>query len=249
MEQLNYDISFLYSDEQNIEIEDKKESYNFKFYIGCYNDETLFTYGERNNFIVFDYCKKNGIELNCEISKEKLEEILIRNNEKFRVGAINDTIGIIYFYFISNININYKISQKENIFVEITELLSKNSQEGTPIAFRTNVTDIPNINSDIYDLCYFKKSKNSPLLYLCYFNTEISSFRMDYTIILSNSHYKYNFIIRPSEVTYYFSIYPNGATINLAYPTILDFSSKESLIIRYITLEPSLAKNLKLEPD
>ena len=99
-----------------------------------------------------------------------MEEILIKNNEQFKVSTINDAIGIINFDFILDITINYEIEDKKDIYVEITNLLSNYSQEDTPIAFETNATNIPNINSDIFNLCYFKKSKNTNLLYLCNFN-------------------------------------------------------------------------------
>ena len=249
VEQINYDISFLYSDKQNIEINEGIESYNFKFYIEKYNDETLYIYGERNNSIILDNCEKNENELNCEISKEKLEEILIKNNEQFKVGAINDTIGIINFDFILNININYKIDNKEDIYIEITNLISQYSQEGTPIAFETNVTNIPSINSDIFDLCYFKKNKGTPLLYICNFNSSTSSYIISKELIMNNSHYKYNFRIQPFKEKYYFTIVDIGTSINLAYPEILNFTSEELLTIKFIISDPSLVKNLKFVSD
>ena len=49
VEQFNYEISFLYNDEQIIEIKDEINSYNLKFYFEVYNNETLYIYGERNN--------------------------------------------------------------------------------------------------------------------------------------------------------------------------------------------------------
>ena len=249
VEQLNYDIPFLYSTQQNIEIKEEKESYNLKFFFENFNDEMLYIYGERNNSIIIDKCQKNDNELNCEISKEKLEEILIKNNEQFKIGAINDTIGIINFNSISNINISYEIDNKEDIYVEITDLLSSYSQEGTPIAFKTNITNIPSINSDIYELCYFKKNKDSPLLYLCNFSRGKSSFVIDDELIMNNSHYKYNFRIQPFKKTYYFDIYDYGTSINLVYPEILNFTSEESLIIELLISDPSLANNLKLVSD
>ena len=53
VEQLNYDISFLYSDKQNIEINEGIESYNFKFYIEKYNDETLYIFLEKEIILLF----------------------------------------------------------------------------------------------------------------------------------------------------------------------------------------------------
>ena len=47
VEQLNYDISFLYYDIQSIEIEEEKKSYNLKFYIENYNNEVLYIWRKR----------------------------------------------------------------------------------------------------------------------------------------------------------------------------------------------------------
>ena len=249
VEQLNYDLSFLYSAQQDIKIKEGIAPYNLIFYIEEYNDEILYMYGERNNSIILDKCKRNEDKLNCEISIEKLEEILIKDNEQFRVGAINDTLGIINFDFILNITINYEIDKKEDIYVEITNLLSKYTQEGSPVAFETNVTNIPNINSDIYKSCYFKKSQNSSLLYLCNFDVDTYSYILNEELIMNNSHYKYNFRIQPFKEKYDFIVYYYGTNISLIYPEILDFTSEESLTIRYIMSEPSLAINLKLVLD
>ena len=230
---------------------EEKESYNLKFFFENFNDEILYIYGERNNSIIIDKCQKNDNELNCEISKDKLEEILIKNNEQFKIGAINDTIGIINFYSISNININNEIDKKEDIYVEITDLLSSFSREGTPIAFKTNVTNIPSINSDIFKLCYFKKNKESPLLYLCNFSRGTSSYKIDDKLILNNLHYKYNFIIQPFNYTYHFTLDSlfYGTSIRATYPAILNFTSEKSLTIRYIMSEPTLAEHIKFVSD
>ena len=249
IEQLNYDISFLYSDKQNIEIKEGKESYNMIFYIENYNDEPLYLYGERKNFIILDNCDKNEKELNCKISKEKLEEVLILKNEQFKIGAINDTIGILNFDSILNITINYEIDKKEDIYVEIIDIFSSNGLQGVPIAFKTNVTDIPNINSDILNLCYFKKNKYSPLLYLCNFYVYTPSYKIDNTIFMNNSHYKYNFIILPSDKTYYLHIYNTGKSFNFVFPEILNFTSEESLTIKYLISDASLTDNIKYISD
>ena len=64
VEQSNYDISFLYSEQQNIEIKKGIEFYNFKFYIEKYNDEMLYLYGERNNSLIFENCKRKEKKMN-----------------------------------------------------------------------------------------------------------------------------------------------------------------------------------------
>ena len=255
VEQFNYEISFLYNDEQIIEIKDEINSYNLKFYFEVYNNETLYIYGERNNSLFLENCKRNESELNCEILKEKIEEILIKNNEKFKLAAINDTIGIINFYSVLNIIINYKIDKKEDIYFSITDLLSDNDKpikDIPSIVFETNVTDIPNIISDVYRSCYFKKDKESPLLYLCNF------YQYDYfypyvfsiweRLIIDNSHYKYNFIIDNYLGDDQFYIENYGAKINFIYPEILNFTLEDSLTISYLEANPSeFLENINLD--
>ena len=62
---------------------------------------------------------------------------------------------------------------------------------------------------------------------------------------MNNSHYKYNFKIQPTKEPFHFSIYSNGTNIFFVYPEILNFTSEESLTIRFIISNPSLAINLK----
>ena len=251
VEQLNYEISFLYSEQQKIEIKEEIESYNLKFYIEKYNDEPLYIYGQGNNYIFLDNCKKNENELNCEISKEKIKERLIKNNEQFKVRGINDTIGVIDFKHISNIIINYKIDKKEDIYIKLDRLLLYQSfygQEGTPTAIETNITNIPNIISDITERCYFKKNKDSPLLYLCNFQEDDWQYNIDKEIIMNDLHYKYNFRIQPNS-HYLFQMKSHGTSFNLVYPEILNFKSEELLTIRFIASDLSLTKNIKFASD
>ena len=106
----DYEIPLLYSDRQIIDIKDNIESYHLKFKIGTYNDELIYLYGEVDNYLILYNCEKNDNELNCEITKEKLEEILVKNNEQFRVGAINFNEGLVNFISVLNITINYNIN-------------------------------------------------------------------------------------------------------------------------------------------
>ena len=60
-----------------------------KFKIEEYDNEILYLYGEVNNSLILDNCQKNENDLNCTLTKEKLEEILVKNNEQFRVEALS----------------------------------------------------------------------------------------------------------------------------------------------------------------
>ena len=62
----------------------------------------------------------------------------------------------------------------------------------------------------------------------------------------NNIHYKYNFIIKASEIQANISIEGNGTNILLTYPQELDFTNQTSLNIYYIMPEPNLVDNIKL---
>ena len=258
--QIDYDIPFIYSDKQIINIENDKDIYEFKFNFDSYNNDILYIKGKYNNYMVLDNCETNNKELICSLSKEKLEEILILNNDNFILGTINDNIGLIVFVLVHDININYEINEKEDIYISITNLLQNTTEEGTPIAYETNLTSIPNINSDFFTLqfnetdqyCYFKKSNiNINLMLLCLINSTRETFLGEITeeIILNHIHYKYNFRIQPCEN--YDSIYIDmyGTQVRLTYPEELNFQSEDTIIIRYIMDSPNYANKIKLNPE
>ena len=113
-EQYDYNISFLYSDKQLIKINDEEDTYNLTFKVESYYNDTLFIYGQKNNYAILDNCIiNNNKELDCQITKEIIEGILIHNNEEFKIGAMNNNRGVIKFNSINDIIINYEISQKE----------------------------------------------------------------------------------------------------------------------------------------
>ena len=248
----NYDIPFLYSNRQTIEIKDDIKSYNLKFKIETYNNELLYLYGEVNNSLIIDKCKKNENELNCEVSKEKLEEVLVKHNEQFRVGAIKDNVGLIKLRSVLNITINYEINKKEDIYIEIIGSLTNKTATGVPFGFKTNVSNIPNIYSDISNNCYFRKFNDHPLLYLCRID-EITEEPFKFgniseEMILNNLHYKYNFRIKPFEELYKVNISGYGTKINLFFPEVLDFTKEDTLTITLILPSPGSLHNTKLNP-
>lgn len=233
---------FLYSDRQTIDIKNDIESYNLKFNVEIYNNELLYLYGEVKNSLILDKCQKNEKELNCKVSKEKLEEILAKNNEQFRVGALHDNAGLVKFIGVLNITINYKIDKKEDIYIGIIGTLTKESDLLVPFGFETNVTNISNLYSDIIDNCYFKKFNDNPLLFLCRLDQtpkEPFSFgNITNEIVLNNLHYKYNFRIQPFEEIYNVTIKETGGIVNLILPEVLDFTAKDTLTISLIMPSP-----------
>ena len=240
---INKKIPFLYSSPQNITIDDKQNSYNLKFKVGSLNNELLLIHGQYNNYALLDNCKYNGKELNCEISKEKLEEILVLNNEQFNISAIHDSIGLISLDHIAPININYNNVIKEDIFIGINKLIGNTTELEVPIGFESNITNIPNLLSDTFTLngykCYFRKAKNKPLI--LYFKISSSSYEANWNIseeiIFNEIHYKYNFRIQPFTNDETIDIInTKGVEINFMFPDELNFLSASTQTIRYIIL-------------
>ena len=251
---------FIYSYEQNININERQPSpiYKLKFKFNSYYDEVLFLYGTKDNYVVLDNCQKVSQELICEISKEKIEETLIFENEVFGLAAMNDRLGILKFNYVCPININYEIVQKENIYIKLEKLVGQITELGTPFAFETNVTKIPNLISDTSYLfngasSYFKKMTGRPLIFFIEYTLEekngtIPSFEEE--LIFENIHYKYNFRIKPFHFNETFSIKNKGTKVLLTYPEKIDIINNNSTKIRFImNNNASLANAIKLNPD
>ena len=255
VEQLNYEISFLYSDQQIINIENENELYYLSFKYESYNElEKLYLSGKFNNYIILNECNTNENKIiNCSISKNKLEELLVYKNEIFSVGGINDNIGLMTYECVFDINVNYNIEiQKENIYVNLTSSAEGSYEIYTQVAIETNVTNIPNlITRDFSGFLYLKKVNGFPLQ--VFFNGTMSfttNIEFKTERILDNIHYKYNFIIQPSEHYIKVNFQPwRGSYIKFIYPEEFDLSFNESVIIRYIMPKPSTIKLIRLNPN
>ena len=70
------------------------------------------------NFIL-DNCKANCINniLTCQISYDKLNEIIILNNKNLIIGALNDNLGVDKINSILPIRIQADYNPKINIYV------------------------------------------------------------------------------------------------------------------------------------
>ena len=250
--QYNYDISFLYSDKQIINIMPNINSYNLQFKIGSYYNDVLYIFGTNNNYGVLDKCDINGKILNCEISKLKVEEILTEKSEQFKIGSLNKNYGNIIYDIIFDITINYYNIQKVDIFVGLLELMGTINDINTPLAFKTNITQIPNLITQKDDECYFIKQKEKSLLYLCPREEEenlIVDEVQEEELILDNIHYKYNFRIQPYKIKETITIKNQGTSIYLTYPEELNFNLGDTLTIFYIMGNPTLSKNIRLNPE
>ena len=245
-------IPLLYSDRQEINIKDNESLYELKFDIVEYNNEPLFIYGSNNNYANFDSCDNNTNEITCQISKEILEEILVKNNEQFKVGAMSDIKGILSFEHISNITIKYENVQKQDIYLEINEIIGGSTKKGVPVGLVTNVTEIPNfISAKFDDMKYFKKVTGRPLILFYNYSFDIDyKMKSNYTeeVIINDIHYKYNFRIQPSKFEGNISVKEEGANILLSYPQELIYTLEDrEFNIMFIMDDPTLEENIKID--
>ena len=262
--QLNYYIPFLYSEERTINVEGEKQDYSLSFKIVSYDNEDLFIYGSKLvstnviNYAKLDNCEVNGNTLNCKISKLKLEEILTKKTESFRIMTTNNNDNIIELEYIGLITINCNVIKKEDIYVGITKVLNNVSEAEIPIAFETNVTSIQNLTSltsatfkirdDDNERCYFKKTKINHLLLLCfyknYYPTPIRI--LEEEKVINDAHYKYNFRIQPYNISSNTQVYSSGSGIYLTDPEELKFSLQTPITVRFITETPYYVGNIAL---
>ena len=186
------------------------------------------------------------------MSKQKLEEILTLNNEQFRLVAINNKYGIIQLSYTGNITFNYDISNKEEIYVGITKILNNMTDEGTPIAFETNISSIQNLNSYIFEdnegKCYFKKNKVDPLILLCLYKSGYSSQnkKSENEIVLVNIHYKYNFRIQPYDLNTSIVVSNYETSVYQVYPEELNFVSENFVNMGFIMKDGIYFLNIAL---
>ena len=263
-EKLDKYLIDIYADEQTINVEEDKNFYEIKFKIHSYNQERLL-FLKALGVYNFEKCNENENELICTISKERLGEIMEKNNERFFYRFINDddVRGLPVFSYLY---VNYKYPKKEDIYVKITKLLSKCSHMDTTIAYETNITNISRITPafESFELsfnnlgkrsCSFRKTDGIPLLIICQmgfgnnkFNNSLSEIKEE--IILDNINIKYNFRIQPVKNTEKFYICTSSGSLTLwSYPDILDFTKQDSIIIEYWTERPKNLDGIKLNKD
>ena len=68
-------VPFLYADEQIIQIDEEKESYELRFKCAEYTNEDLYLYSN-DAYLYLNNCSKNEMNLICGIKKEEIEERL-----------------------------------------------------------------------------------------------------------------------------------------------------------------------------
>ena len=252
----------IYSDKQVINLTDKQETYDLKYFIKLYNNEKLY-FTSYQNFIPANCTQKNS-ELICTLKKDFFENNLSGNilqlvnfENKFHVDE--------YPPFSPSIEVNYNNIKKVDIFVGIKKLLTKKSlrNEGI-IVYETNVTKIPNIDIYIYLIlfneryneyinCRFLKGGTKPMLLVCRlfylldWDQDFLTIKEYKEEIIFNKTVKYNFRIQPFKLGDIFHISKelvNKIFVYNIYPNVLDFTSKDSYEIEIISYSSTYLRGL-----
>ena len=257
---LNGPVPLLYSSQQTIVIEERKEDYELKFKIEEYNDELLLLTSQVvPEILALDECSREGKELKCIIRKKIIEKFLANNTQTFSLEykSNNENIlclGFNVFQSVLEIIIIDNTVKKKDINVNVTKILEKNIYGGSMIAFETNVKDIDDFTSSFFDLiynskkelnCFLKKVAENPLLILCsssYSSGYISINGLDEKI-LNDTSIKYNFFISQGFDNEYVLIEGKGVIAYFAYPKVLDYTLKATYTVDYL-MEGSL-ENIK----
>ena len=259
VKQLNSEISFLYSDKQNIQIKKDKKTYILSFKQLLYDNRQLYLYKNDMKEIRLHNCQNSNNELRCNINKDEILEILSFNNEKYNLAEKIDSEGLYIFHSVLDITFNYDISQNE-VKLKIVDLLTPELAKNEFIAYKTNIENIPVLTTDYFEIdiiknqkinCIFKKSYNHiNLLLLCNATEDgINSLGKISQIILDKINIFYKFIIEEFENKQAFNVSNEGTKISSLYPLELDFTKKDSYIITYETEYPDRLEGLKLNSE
>lgn len=256
---LDSDTIIIYSEPQTINVTDDKDIYDLKFKIISYNQKKLYFFsffgGPMN-------CKRKNEELLCQIKKNTL---ISCSGDEFLKNQGNDNKLLMYFnkegkaeYLNSTFYVDFYV-QKVNVYVNITKLLTENVGYNDIFVYETNITDIPSLISEDFNLhfigemenelflyCYFKKGDYDPLLLFCrsHYDDILYLKESNDSIILDNINAKYNFIIASiknnENVTVFYKFnnisYPIIVYIN---PEVLNFNLKDTFEIDIIIAKPA----------
>ena len=256
LNKLDGEIPFLYSAPQTINIAEQ-QIINMKFNMEAYNDEPLFIYGNGNRILSLDKCTKDNKILNCEISREKLN-IISKQKDEFELQFYNDVLGYEEFKIVYNININYQDITKEIVYLNLEEIMYDEVQMGSFFTFKTNITNLPKIKTDMFtiqlnssikaDCLFIKHDQSGPLYFTCdskyYGDILLENIKFEKTDI----HYKYDFKLDQILNQNIHSI-GDSSDIVYIYPETIDFSSKDSYIMKILTGMPQRLLGIKFNEN
>ena len=244
----NRDIVDLYSEPQEITIENGVDSYELKFNIVSYNKELLFL----GYYLILD-CKVENDILRCFFTKNDILGYfpLIRQNNKIYYIE-KENYNSLDILLIGNINIKMKEEiKKKDIFVGIKKLLVDTNEKHSTIAYETNVTDIyasylygqgiflnftnkdnEGKESEIRIGCSFLKYDDNPLYLVCPANDEGENRLKEIKeeIIFDKLNIFYNYRIQPVKNNEIIKTKDYGFLLIWYYPRVLDFTKNSGNI-------------------
>ena len=258
----------IYSEEQTIDLNEEKDYYYFKFKTGLFYDTRLFLKNIHNNMLIyipFDDCEVKDREMTCKMTRKKIESFIFFNQFSDKTlfstisfsGEYGDKLNylVYYIYFLKN-----KKKQKQDIYVELQNLISYKEEYYRYIAYKTNITNFPSIQTRPIYLyfknpnkeesrlqCFFKNNgDNTPLMFLCFVEVGkdnilmLDDFRSQNNISVFSQNY--NFIISYPKRENFTIIDKYGAYFFAKYPDVLDFTTKNEI---NFTLSGVIGKKLK----
>lgn len=248
----NMNLPFLYSDKQIIDFNEGNKEYDLKFKIGAYYNDVIIVKDEQSDFPNYikleNDCNVAGKELICKLSKDKFENLIFSSESPLSISTLNNVIGIYQQDLILDVQIKYNV-EKENISIEIQDLINGVAFDEDYIAYETNIANLPEIATNFFELsfkqldeaqeivhqsCLFRKYKDDkPLLLLCSIQAnngrKFSLYNIEEEIILDNINAKYNFIIKPVNNSEVIQIAQEpGGLIYSIYPDLLDYFKSDS---------------------
>ena len=243
-------IADLYSNAQNLIIDETTNFYELIFKYDTYNREPLLF----NKYMHLKNCVNDSLDITCLVNKYDLLGYIPPNQNSFPISYYDYGSCTINELPLIPINIINNIKHKEDIYVNITNLLTDNIDGKGVIVYETNVTNIStyylidkgfnltflkiNNNTKEKELqfeCHFLKYDDRPLILLC-FASEEGEFKLKEIneTIISNYSIKYNYIINDvKKVTNSIIKYnkTTGAFIYWYFPKELDFQDVNWIIL------------------
>jgi len=203
------------------------------------------------------------------VTKSELETMLTPNRDDnlIQITYINPSSRhiICIFSLIPPIKVK-TFFPKKNIYVGITKLVENIAEDETYIAYKTNVTDMSNVRTEVKSFrlefenrdgeasfgCSFRKYENTPLLIICL--TKNGTFwlkEIKKEIILDEVNNKYNFRIQPvnniKKIISDRSI--KNSFIICVYPEILDFTKEDVLTVDFIVGKKNLLTGITFNEE
>jgi len=261
VKQLNSDISFLYSDKQNIDIKDNENTYKLTFKQYKYDNRPLYLYKYDIKSISLDECKSESNEVTCNVDKDEILEILSYSGEEYFLAEKLDE-GLYIFNSVLNISFNYNYNQ-QNVNINIGKLLTPFISKNEFIAYEANTESniTSSLTTDYFEIvseknskmnCIFKKPYNqNNLLLLCNaVNPGKNSLGTITQMDITNINIFYKFSIEQTENKEEFDVSNGeGTKITSLTPLLLNFTLRDNYTLTYETENPEKLNGIKLNND